>query len=340
MSLISDEKIAKLAVWRKYILRVAIWLLIAGVVAGVVLILVNDTKEIAEVISKTMGNIFLVAAMMVVSVLCFHLIESKKSVVQIFATIGLWTSLAWVVLWSLAIWAWEPLFMTVTRDPEICAQYIERENQYAERYGYEKITECPEYVGAIEWKQTILLKLTLVITILSVYSLIAALMMNLYEGKRKDLIRPLKIVSTVLAGYVAFYLCLMVLMEWPSGFDKMGALAGFAASIWFVVMIVAWVISHNEKTRDGIGRKTKKGEEKKVEAGEGEMLEETASEAVTETAEESVNETAEELPVITMPRRKTDEELRAEIEEQVRREMIEKQVREKLEKEMEENGHL
>lgn len=377
MSLFSDERIEKLGVWRKYILRVAIWLLIAGVVAGVLLILLNDTKGIAEVISKTMGNIFLVAAMMVGCVLSFRLIESKKTVVQIFATICLWTGLVWGVLWSLAIWAWQPLFMVTVRDEAACAEYIQRENEYVNKYGGTKVTTCPDHY-ATKYEMTVLFKLTVVITIVSGFSLIAAWTMNMYEGKRKDLIRPLKIVAVSLAGYDAFYFCLMVLTNYPDGFDKMGMLAGFASSIWFLVIIVAWVISHNEKVHDRIKKQVKKDElengeeerktieaatpaeipaesvtateEVKDTAGTAEavagvaVVEGTTNETTTQVATDSAAMSREpmpnELPEISMPRRKTDEELRAEIEEQVRREMIEKQVREKLEKEMEENGHL
>ena len=353
MELFSDERIARLRVWRKNILRIAIWLLIAGVIAGVLLILLGDTKEIAEAISKTMGNIFLVAVMMVVCVLSFHLIESRKNVVQIFSTICLFTSLVWALLWSLSIWAWEPLFMTEVRDEAACTQYIERENNYVKKYGGTRISTCPDYVG-VKHELTVLFRLTAVITIVSGYSLIAALIMNLYEGKRKDLIRPLKIVGVSLAGYEAVYFCLMVLMNWPDGFDKMGMLAGFAGTIWFLVIIVAWVISHNEKGRDGVGRKARKDELAKVENEEKQV--ETAKPMELPKPPE-LTETSELSMVSELPGRlkteaplksssgmesvqKSDEELRAEIEEQVRREMIEKQVREKLEKEMKENGHL
>ena len=342
MSLFIDDKLEKLAVWRKYILRVAIWLLITGVVAGILLILLNDTKEIAEVISKTMGNIFLVAAMMVGCVLSFRLIESRKTVVQIFATICLWTGLVWGVLWSLAIWAWEPLFMTTVRDEAACAAYIQRNNESANKYGGTKVTTCPDYY-ATKSETTVLFRLTVVISIISGFSLIAAWIMNMYEGRRKDLIRPLKIVAVSLVGYDAFYFCLMVLTNFPDGFDKMGMLAGFAGSIWFLVIIVAWAISHNEKVHNRIKKQAKKNR-----LGEGEEEKKTI-EAATPTeipaesvavAEEVTGTRQSESSEISAPQRKTDEELRAEIEERVRREMIEKQVREKLEKEMEENGHL
>ena len=226
--------------------------------------------------------------------------------------------------------------MVTVRDEAACAEYIKSENEYVSKYGGARVTTCPDYYG-IKHEMTILFRLTVVISIVSGFSLIAAWIMNMYEGRRKDLIRPLKIVAVSLAGYDAFYFCLMVMTNFPDGFDKMGMLAGFASSIWFLVMIVAWVISHNEKVHDKLRAQVKKdglGDG----SGEKKVIEPVAESAMDGQMpnELSLNERLED----TMPRRKSDEELRAEIEEQVRREMIEKQVREKLEKEMEENGHL
>ena len=261
MSLFSEDTITKLGAWRKNIMRIAIWLLIAGVAAGVILILCSDVEKASEVISKTMGTIFLAATAMIVWVIGFRLIESKKTAVQTFSTICIATSLIWAILWALGIWAWRPVFETCRRNDAACTQYMSEYNRNAVRYGSEKITDCPSYMVDTDCELTILARLAIIITIVSGYTLIAAGILNMYDGKRRDAILPLKIASLSLAGYAAFYLCLMVATDWPSGLEKLAMLAGFAGSTWFNIAIVAWVISRIERSRDGIkGRENKRSE--------------------------------------------------------------------------------
>ncbi len=127
----------------------------------------------------------------------------------------------------------------------------------------------------------------------------------MYEGKRRDVILPLKITATVLAGYELLYVTIVILTQSASN-ERLAALAGFASILWFFIWIVLLVLSRGEKKRA---------------IAEGSYAQKAAPtpEAPAAPVEEK--------------REKTDDELRAEIREQVRREQIEREVRAEMEKE-------
>ena len=131
--------------------------------------------------------------------------------------------------------------------------------------------------------------------------------MNMYEGKRRDVILPLKITATVLAGYELLYVTIVILTQSASN-ERLAALAGFASVLWFFIWIVLLVLSRGEKKRA---------------IAEGSYAQKAAPAPAPEAPAAPVAERKE----------KTDEELRAEIREQVRREQIEREVREEMEKE-------
>lgn len=298
--IIEKNDLRQITKWRKYLFRAAIWLLIAGVALGAITILVADLDTVGEILGKTVGTIFLASLAMMVSVVGFRMIEAGKKSTQIFSLIGLGSGILAIVLWAISIWAWNPVFYACEPNEAACAAWVDRQNEYQRTYSYTKLYEsddCPLYIRE-DCRMTWMFRIAMMATYLGLYGLVAAGIMKMYEGKKKDLIRPLKIVAVVLAGYVCFFGWLAALTGMLTGeanftvlvketMGRLGMLAMFASVVWILVFLVALVISNLEKNRDGV---KKKNEDK-------------------------------------------GKEMRAEIEEQVRREMIEREVREKLEKE-------
>lgn len=280
-SIISKENLAKIEKLRKNVLKVAIWLLVGGVVLGAITILFGGVSS-GEIIGKFMGTMLIVALMMIVSVNNFKRVASEDMAVQIFALTGLVSNLIWALLWILLCWV-----------PEL---------------GQTCTTACMRCTG-YSCGASILLKFAAAFSYLSILGLIGSNVLAMYEGNKRNLIRPLKITGVVCATYEFLYLTVMTF----SGFDfasefavRLGMLAMFTGFAWFAIVIAALIISSNEKTKD----------ERKNE------------ESQSKEAEKNESKDAQDV------RGKTDDELRAEIEERVRKEMIEKEVRAKIEAEM------
>lgn len=338
-----------LATLRKYLFRAAIWLLIAGVILGGVTILVADMDTVGEVLGKTVGTIFLASLAMMIGVVGFRMIETGKKATQIFAAIGLGAGILSVVLWMLAIWAWRPLYYSCSRNDAECIQWVDRQNSYERKYSSSYRTtyttdDCPSYIYE-DCHLTWLWRFVMMATFIGSFGLVAAGIMKMYEGQKKDLVRPLKIASVSLAGYVCFFGCLSAVTGWMTGdaefssgmeemMERLGILASFAAIVWILVFLVAFVISRTEKNR----AEMKKRKADELEAAK-KLVKQEQNSAEAGQDENSDNEDVSEKdrePIESTMRVKSDEELRAEIEEQVRREMIEKEVREKFEREQRE----
>jgi len=276
-SIISKTSLEKLESIRKYVLKAAIWLLVGGVVLGAITILIGGSSS-GEIISKFIGTMFIVALMMMISVNNFKQIAIEDPSIQTFALIGLISNLVWTVLWTLLCW-----------DPEL---------------GWVCETTKMRAAGSTcVTGMSVLFKFALISSSLSALGLLGSNVLAIYEGKKKSMIRPLKITAVICATYELMFFILAVSLDFnfrSEFLSRLGMLAGFAGFAWFSITIVALILSSNEKS------KNKAAAEKKVE----------------DDAEGN-----------TSKPKKTEAELRAEIEEQVRREMIEKEVRKKIEAE-------
>lgn len=153
-----------------------------------------------------------------------------------------------------------------------------------------------------------LARLAAIFTYLSMLGLIGSNVMNIYEGEKRQLIRPLKITAVVCATYEMLYCTTITITEYTGGSEfigRLGLLAAFVGFVWICIVIAALVISKDEKKK----------------------LNSTSQQPAA--GANNVAKPAE---------KKSDEELRAEIEEQVRREMIEKEVRARMEVETKEKS--
>ena len=276
-SIVSQSTLVKLENLRKVILRVAIWVLVGAVIMGALTILLGGSES-AEVMLKFVGTLFIVALAMMISVNNFRMVATEKNEVQVFALIGLVSNIFWAVLWTLLCW-----------NPEWFIGTISRSGYY---YYYGPST---------------LAKFASVASYLSALGLFCSNIMNIYEGTKRNMIRPLKITAVVCIVYEMLYATLVtILPELANGEAAMrfSMLAGFVGFAWLFIVIVALILARNEKRQDGVAkRKTK----------------------------------VEKLETKPVAAPKSEEELRAEIEEKVRREMIEKEIRERLEAEQSAN---
>ncbi|MBR5418706.1 hypothetical protein IK110_00410 [Candidatus Saccharibacteria bacterium] len=272
-SLLSDNAIAAVSNSKKYIFRIAVGVIIAAVVLSVFLILFGNFDNInnweTNVFGRVISTMFMLGIMLVLLHVTTRLLESKNPVSQIFAIIGGFFTIIYTTLGILSAWMTSGLFAEA---------------------GSGLARAC-----AVTFSMTL-------------FGLVCGAMMNIYEGKRRDVILPLKITATVLVGYELLYTTIVILTE-SAGNERLAILAGFAGMLWFFIWIVLLVLSRGEKKRA---------------IAEGTYYKKTAP-----VKEEPVATIA----VVEEKKEKTDDELRAEIREKLRREQIEREVREEMEKE-------
>ncbi len=90
--------------FRNILFKTSIWVFIAGVVVGVLLILTGSSISEAEALLKVLGTLFILAFAMIISSNNFRRLEDGNSTAQVFALIGLISNLLWTFLWILLIW--------------------------------------------------------------------------------------------------------------------------------------------------------------------------------------------------------------------------------------------
>ena len=269
-SILNDNALAAVSNSKKYIFRIAVGVIIAAVVLSVFLILFGDINDIngweTNALGRVIGTMFHLGIMLVMLHITTRLLESKKPAPQIFGIIGGFFAIIYSILAIVTTWLTIGLFSDAG--------------------------------SGIARACSVTFSMTL-------FGHICGGLMNMYEGKRRDVILPLKITATVLAGYELLYVTIVILTESATN-ERLAALAGFASVLWVFIWVVLLILSRGEKKRAmAEGSYAKKAT--------------PAPEAPAAPAEEK--------------REKTDDELRAEIREKLRREQIEREVREEMEKE-------
>jgi hypothetical protein len=269
-SILNDNALAAVSNSKKYIFRIAVGVIIAAVVMSVFLILFGDLNSInsweTNALGRVIGTMFHLGIMLVMLHITTRLLESKKPAPQVFGIIGGCFAIIYSILAILTTWLTVGLFTDA---------------------GSGLARAC-----SVTFSMTL-------------FGHICGGLMNMYEGKRRDVILPLKITATVLAGYELLYVTIVILTQSASN-ERLAALAGFASVLWFFIWIVLLVLSRGEKKR-----------------------------AIAEGgyAQKAAPAPAPTAAPVEEKKEKTDDELRAEIREQVRREQIEREVREEMEKE-------
>ena len=86
--------------------------------------------------------------------------------------------------------------------------------------------------------------------------------MNIYEGEKKNMIRPLKITAVVCVVYEMLYSTIMVF----AGYDsiegelstRLAMLAAFVGFAWLFIVIATLIISRGEKNRTELEEKVRR----------------------------------------------------------------------------------
>ena len=278
-NIISRTSLKKIENIRKYVLIVSVWALVGAVVAGVLLIVFGGNRS-GEIIDRLVATLFIVSLMMLVSVNNFRRITSKNSVVQVFALVGLCSNVVWAISWTLL--CWNPEWALDCAGP--------RDNG---------IMVYASDIAGLSCVQSILIKFASAFSYLSALGFIGSNVLSIYEGNKRDLIKPLKIAAVVCATYDMLYFAIMSFVGFESSIysDVSGrflALAGFVFFAWVIIVIVALTLSKSEKNKKFMQEEVAKKEK---------LKQETVS----------------------------DKKTNAEIEEQVCRDIIEKEVRARME---------
>lgn len=303
--LISDQSLEKFKAFRKNLLKIAMWIFVGGVVTGVLLILFGGTDS-AEVMGKIMGTLFLLALGFAVSSNLVGKLEEDNAAAQGFAILGIFASLAAIVMWILFIWGVFP--------------------EYAK-------TNCRGIFDCYNSEYHIMYKISLFITNIASLGFFAANTIAIKEYDRGSAMKPLKITAVIALVYTEIYSAITVfnnntVFRTQDDFStRLNLLAAFASGIWLIATIVALIISHGAKkqmTRNNI-------------ASERELLEkvhkqldglQNSKASDSKASESEASETKkDDLP-------DDEEEMRKEIEKRVRAELMEKEIRERVEAEM------
>ena len=108
-SLFNEDTLQKIQKTRKIFLKLAVWILIAELVLGAVLIL-TGSWDIA--IGRIQGTFLILALILFVSVNNFIRIEKGNKIIQIFALMGFVSNLIWGIFTFLLMWEIVPFHWT------------------------------------------------------------------------------------------------------------------------------------------------------------------------------------------------------------------------------------
>lgn len=108
-SLFNKETLQKIQKTRKIFLKFAVWILIAELVLGAILIL-TDSYDIA--VGRIQGTFLILALILFVNVNNFIRIEKGNRTTQIFALVGFISNLIWGIFAFLLMWEIVPFHWT------------------------------------------------------------------------------------------------------------------------------------------------------------------------------------------------------------------------------------
>lgn len=272
----TERQIEKIKKIKTVVLQIFIWSLVFGTITGAFIIVSGfESTSTSMLLSKLTGTLLLISCVALVNLFCFSCIENEDKAVQGLSILGIGSSILWFFLWFLTLWGVFDIY-----------------------------ARCGGYRYSCYSSYSVLGTITMLVSYISALGVFGAATLNIYEGKKRNVIRPLKLTAFVCLCFVELHSIVTLLFlssTSSSSTTTFYLLSGLAGCAWIVMVIVAHVISKQEKNEQ--------------------LIEKLAAK----------NAAAPAAP-------KTDEELRAEIEEKVRREMIEKEIRAKLEKEMSEKN--
>ena len=210
-------------------LKIAVYMLILGIVMGVIFILVGG-DNIWLYFSKTILMLVLIAVLAVVSYINLKIIENGNRPAQILALMGLLLNFVWTILWLLVIW-----------DAFALVSYSE----CVSNYYHKTVTKmCADGFTAMG-------KITLATTALSAFGLIGSTVLALKNYDRRGVILPLKVTAMIGLTYDVVFLIVLVMMDWRIDLidDRFKIMAGFAAVVWIATSAICAIFSQKARER-------------------------------------------------------------------------------------------
>ena len=225
-SLFSGETLQKIQKTRKIFLKFAVWILIAELVLGAILILTGSWDV---VVGRIQGTFLILALILFVNVNNFIRIEKGNRIIQIFAIIGFISNLIWGIFAFLLMWEIVPFS---------CTEEIMQTSIYS-GYSY----------TSIKYHMTIYSMIMLISAYAAAGGFWVSNIMSIKETIK--LVRPLKITAIVCILYLWIFGTIVTPIE-PEFRDveKLSQLAGLASLAFGVTALAALIISKTNRKKD------------------------------------------------------------------------------------------
>lgn len=224
-SLFKEDTLQKIQKTRKIFLKFAVWILIAELVFGAVLIL-TGSWDVA--IGRIQGTFLILALILFVSVNNFIRIEKGNKTIQIFALIGFVSNLIWGIFAFLLMWEIVPFHWT---------EEIMRTSSYS-GYSYPSTKYHMTFYA--------------IIMLIASYAAAAGFWIsNILSIKETiKLVKPLKITAVVCVAYLWIFGTIITPIE-PEFKDveKLYQLAGLAGLAFGITALAALIISKTNKKK-------------------------------------------------------------------------------------------
>ena len=224
-SLFNENTLQKIQKTRKIFLKFAVWILIAELVLGAVLILTGGW-DIAN--GRIQGTFLILALILFVSVNNFIRIEKGNKIIQIFALIGFVSNLIWGIFAFLLMWEIVPFYWT------------------------EEIMQASRYSGYLYSSIKYHMTFYAIIMLIASYTAAAGFWIsNILSIKETiKLVKPLKITAVVCVAYLWIFGTIITPIE-PEFKDveKLYQLAGLTGLAFGITALAALIISKTNKKK-------------------------------------------------------------------------------------------
>ena len=225
-SLFNEETLQKIQKTRKVFLKFAVWILIAELVFGAILIL-TGSWDVA--VGRIQGTFLILALILFVNVNNFIRIEKGNKATQIFALVGFIGNLIWGIFAFLLMWEIVPFYWT---------EEIMRTNSYS-GYSYPSTKYHMTFYA--------------IIMLISAYAAAGGFWVsNIMSIKETiKLVKPLKITAISCALYLWIFGTIITPIE-PEFKDveKLYQLAGLASLAFGITALAALIISRTNRKKD------------------------------------------------------------------------------------------
>ena len=224
-SLFNKDTLQKIQKTRKIFLKFAVWILIAELVLGAVLILAGSWDA---AIGRIQGTLLILALILFVSVNNFIRIEKGNKTIQIFALIGFVSNLIWGIFAFLLMWEIVPFHWT---------EQIMRTSSYS-GYSY----------PSTKYHMTFYAIIMLIASYAAAGGFWISNLLSIKETIK--LVKPLKITAVVCVAYLWIFGTIMTLIGAEfKNVEKLYQLSGLAGLAFGITALAALIISKTNKKK-------------------------------------------------------------------------------------------